>query len=30
MQETLAVMDRMHHRCHTLRIEGPSLRTPNP
>jgi DNA replication protein DnaC len=25
-----ALLDRLRHRCHTLRIEGPSLRTPNP
>jgi DNA replication protein DnaC len=25
-----ALLDRLRHRCHTIRIEGPSLRTPNP
>jgi DNA replication protein DnaC len=25
-----ALLDRLRHRCLTLRIEGPSLRTPNP
>lgn len=25
-----ALLDRLRHRCHTLRIEGPSLRTPSP
>ncbi|MEN8185436.1 MAG: ATP-binding protein [Myxococcota bacterium] len=25
-----ALLDRLRHRCHTLRIEGPSLRTPHP
>jgi DNA replication protein DnaC len=24
-----ALLDRLRHRCHTVRIEGPSLRTPN-
>jgi len=24
-----ALLDRLRHRCHTIRIEGPSLRTPN-
>ena len=23
-----ALLDRLRHRCHTIRIEGPSLRTP--
>jgi DNA replication protein DnaC len=23
-----ALLDRLRHRCHTLRIDGPSLRTP--
>lgn len=25
-----ALLDRMRHRCHTIRIDGPSLRTPAP
>ena len=25
-----ALLDRLRHHCHTLRIEGPSLRTPSP
>ncbi len=25
-----ALLDRLRHRCHTIRIEGPSLRTPTP
>lgn len=25
-----ALLDRLRHRCHTLRIDGPSLRTPAP
>jgi DNA replication protein DnaC len=25
-----ALLDRLRHRCHTIRIEGPSLRTPEP
>jgi DNA replication protein DnaC len=25
-----ALLDRLRHRCHTIHIEGPSLRTPNP
>jgi len=23
-----ALLDRLRHRCHTIRIDGPSLRTP--
>jgi DNA replication protein DnaC len=25
-----ALLDRLRHHCHTIRIEGPSLRTPKP
>ena len=25
-----ALLDRLRHRCHTIRIEGESLRTPDP
>lgn len=25
-----ALLDRLRHRCHTIRIDGPSLRTPQP
>lgn len=25
-----ALLDRLRHRCHTIRIDGPSLRTPSP
>jgi DNA replication protein DnaC len=25
-----ALLDRLRHRCHTIRIDGPSLRTPEP
>ena len=24
-----ALLDRLRHHCHTIRIDGPSLRTPN-
>ena len=25
-----ALLDRLRHRCHTIRIDGPSLRLPDP
>ena len=29
-QMVAALLDRLRHRCHTIHIEGPTLRTPNP